>query len=150
MSIENFYKMCLYGQLEEVKQFYNNNPEIIHGNIMENAFMNACCSGELLVANWILQMKPQLDIHFDNDILFEKVCSWHQYKSAKFILALTERNNSCHYYKYYKIAYLDDIFHLLKEIKSYIPEFDQSYDVLMEKEKNNIIEIYRRNNKQLC
>lgn len=141
MDSKRFFRLCEEGDLERVKQVY----PIMEDSVLEQAFAYACRAGSVHVAKWLLEINPRLDIHSCNHMAFYQVCGYLEYEGAKFILSLTDRNTVDDYYAYYRMAYMEDFTQILGMIKTYIPNFRESYTIEMAEDKKKLLEIYRRN-----
>jgi ankyrin repeat protein len=66
-----FQELCKKGNLEEIKQFYFDNPTIDISANNESAFQFACAYGHLEVAKWLLEMKPDIKFLQIMNMLFD-------------------------------------------------------------------------------
>ena len=68
----NFIDLCKSRKLKEAKRCYLNNPTIDISVDNEYAFRSACYYGQLKVAKWLLQIKPDINIfaYGERDILY--------------------------------------------------------------------------------
>lgn len=84
---EQFFDLILNGSLQEIQEFYNNNPSI---NISDYvyAFCSACGYGRLEVAKWLLEVKPDIDISADDENAFCCVCAHGHLHAAKWLLEI--------------------------------------------------------------
>ena len=71
---KHFIDLCIYGKLEEAKQYYFNNPIInIHARD-EYAIRCTCAYGKLEVAKWLYLIKPTINISANNEEAFWGAC----------------------------------------------------------------------------
>jgi len=62
-----FQDLCIKGNLEEIKQFYFDNPTVNISADNEMAFCNACENGHLEVAKWLLEVNCLIRIFANNE-----------------------------------------------------------------------------------
>lgn len=80
----------------------NNNMDIaqfilikLHNNLnftllpvlLEKAFRKACLNGHLDMSKWIFDMKPNIDVSADNELLFHESCARHDTDMCEWILS---------------------------------------------------------------
>ena len=87
-----FVELCKKGNLEEIKQFYCNNPTIDISADNEWAFELSCQYGHLEVAKWLLEIKPTINISADNEDAFRYACEKGKLKVANLLLQHKPKN----------------------------------------------------------
>ncbi len=65
--------LCSYGDLNTVKKFYEENPEINISGDGYAAFRCACAYGNLNIAKWLYEIKP-IRMNINNDYPFRAAC----------------------------------------------------------------------------
>ena len=114
---EQFINLCREGDLDELKQFLQNHPNIdnvtafcyacwcghlefakwlLHVNpdininisIIEQAFCVACCNGQLELAQWLLHLKPDINISAKNEWVFRETCIHGHLEVVKWLLSV--------------------------------------------------------------
>ena len=74
-----FRFMCKNGYLNDVKKLYNLKPNIDISTINERVFILSCIKDHLVLAKWLLEIKPTIDINSSiniNDINNQTVIKW--------------------------------------------------------------------------
>jgi len=72
-NTRRFIHTCSIGDLIVAKELFNNFDTDIYLCI-ERSFITACYYGHLEVAQWLLTVKPDINISVDNDIAFRTAC----------------------------------------------------------------------------
>jgi len=75
--------LCQYGNLESIKKLLQNNQNI---NIYDSAFRIACGYGHLAVAQWLLSVKPDINISAEDNWAFSNACEMGHLEVAKWLL----------------------------------------------------------------
>jgi len=84
MNIETqFLNACKTGNLNKAKQIYLNN--LIDE---ECAFLLACVKGQLHIAKWLLQIKPNINISVHNEEAFRCACESGHLHVAQWLLQI--------------------------------------------------------------
>ena len=97
---EQFFDLIKNGSLQEIQEFYNNNPNINISADDEYAFCYACHNGRLEVAKWLLSLKPYLYvIEYDDNgnyasyrIRRKEEANWEKRKYALHLTLQEETN----------------------------------------------------------
>ena len=66
---EQFINLIRNGNLQEIQEFYNNNPNIDISADDEYAFCFSCGLGLLEVAKWLLKIKTDINISVNNELI---------------------------------------------------------------------------------
>lgn len=84
---EQLFNLINNGSLQEIKDFYNNNPSVA---VDEKPFSWACAEGHLEVAKWLLEVNPNININISNgnEYIFRSVCSHGHLHVAKWLLEI--------------------------------------------------------------
>jgi hypothetical protein len=59
----------------------------------ENAFINACSNGNLLVAQWLLQIKPEINVSLNSEYAFRYACRRGNLSVAQWLLQIKPEIN---------------------------------------------------------
>ena len=84
---EQFFDLILNGSLQEIQEFYNNNPSIDISDYVY-VFCSACGYGRLDVAKWLLEVKPEIDISINYERPFQWACGEGHLEVAKWLLEI--------------------------------------------------------------
>jgi hypothetical protein len=91
MSIQSYFNtLCKSGNLEEAQQYLLDNPTINISANNEKAFLNACFSGHLEVAQWLLllSLKPDINISANYEEAFRYACFKGHLLVAQWLLSV--------------------------------------------------------------
>ena len=86
MERQQFINACTSGNLIDSKNlFQQNNFDM---NVCEKAFRNACENGHLQTAQWLLSVKPSINISADYEYAFRWACVKGHLETAQWLLTL--------------------------------------------------------------
>jgi hypothetical protein len=85
-----FQELCIKENLQEIKQFYFDNPTIDISANNDEAFRWSCYYGQLKVSKWLLKVKP--DINISAYDVFIIACENGQLKLSKLFLQHKTQN----------------------------------------------------------
>ena len=77
--------LCEVGNLDEIKEFLNKNPNFDVHYDDEYAFQIACGYGHLEVAKWLIKTFRDIDYHADNEFAFRLACEYGHLEVAFFL-----------------------------------------------------------------
>ena len=80
----NFVNTCRQGNLADAQLILRSNPNVLASAY--DAFMVACCAGQLHVAQWLLQVKSDIDISAHYERIFRWTCSNNQLQVAQWLI----------------------------------------------------------------
>ena len=83
---EQFFDLIKNGSLQEIQEFYNNNPSINISANDEYAFCCACGDGLLEVSKWLLEVKPDIAISINHERPFRWACGEGHLELTKWLL----------------------------------------------------------------
>ncbi len=85
-----FILYCSEGNLELAKEFFYNNPNIdsFTSNDFEFGFQVTCEKGHLHVAQWLLTIKPDIDICIRENEVFRFACHYCHFHVALWLLCM--------------------------------------------------------------
>lgn len=87
-QVTQFINVIKEGNLLDIQNYYNDNPDIEKYTNCSNAFCNACVNGHLEVAKWLLKVKPNINISIKNDDAFKSTCKNNFVQIAKWFTIL--------------------------------------------------------------
>jgi ankyrin repeat protein len=88
---DQFCHLIRNGNLQEIQEFYNNNPSVdifADDEHDECAFCDACHFGHIEVAKWLLLINPDSNISINNGRAFRHACAEGHLEVAKWLLEL--------------------------------------------------------------
>jgi hypothetical protein len=88
-----YAELCSIGNLDELKTFLENNPNINISWKNELPFGMACHYGHLEVAKWLLHVKPDINISADDEFAFRWACLEGHLDVAKWLLQIKPNIN---------------------------------------------------------
>ncbi len=125
-----FIDACQKGNINEAKELLKTYPNIINFDKKEyykKAFAGACGNGHLKVAQWLLQIKPTIDISADNEYAFRRACAHGKLKVAQWLLFIKPNINvSANYNDAFMYACLKGYLHLAQWLLQIKPTIDIS------------------------
>jgi len=83
--MEQFKTLCSKGKLKDAQLLLLSYPNISLDEF-QTAFCYACCYGQLKVAQWLLEMKPVIDISANDEYTFYLTCIYGHFKVAQWLL----------------------------------------------------------------
>ena len=100
MSIDDkFIKACVDNKVELAKQLLKERKDDIDLNIIsknkEDIFRYSCYYGNLEMAKWLLEIKPNIDISAENEYAFRHACIKEHIELVKWLLRMECRTDSC-------------------------------------------------------
>ena len=84
-----FINLCSRGDLLGAQQYLKFHP-IIHISAAEQAFCYTCFNGHLHVIQWLLQIKPCINISVYNDLAFSNACTNGHLEIAQWLLHISK------------------------------------------------------------
>ena len=86
MEYQQVIELCKSGNLQELQHIIE--QQNINMTDFNNLFSTACQYGQLDMAKWLLQIKPDIDISTNNDYAFRWVCYKGYLDIAKWLLQI--------------------------------------------------------------
>ncbi len=85
---QSFRFACLKGHFEVAQWIYSLNPNITFKNDSYTNFLfgGVCFNGFTLIAKWLLEIIPDIDVHFEDDLSFRHSCIQNHLETAKWLL----------------------------------------------------------------
>lgn len=120
---ENIYEACCNNLLDKAKWLYEIKPDIYDDMKFERIFIKA---SEINTCEWILQIKPDLDIRYNNDSSFIYGYSQKKYEFSKWLLSL---DNSIDVKVQDNIAIRYCLFHENLEEAQWLLNYDPTLDL---------------------
>jgi hypothetical protein len=121
--IENISGACCNNLLDKAKWLYEIKPEIYENMMFEKIFIN---SSDMNTCEWILKIKPKLNIRFCDDSPFVYGYSKKKYEFSKWLLSL---DNSINVQVQNNIAIRYCLLHENLEEAYYLLNYDTSLDL---------------------
>lgn len=88
-----FLESCKEGNLEKCVMMYSNKNVSINNVILNRGFNLACNNGHLLVMQWLLSVKQDINMCVNNEEIFVSVCSNGYLSIAKWLLSINPAIN---------------------------------------------------------
>ncbi len=84
---QSFRFACIKGHFDVAQWLYSMNPSIVFQNRKHKdlLFPSVCFFGFTPIAKWLLEIMPDIDVHFHEDIAFRHSCNNNKLETAKWL-----------------------------------------------------------------
>jgi ankyrin repeat protein len=85
--MRKFIELCKNGNIIEIKDYISKNSNIENYEF-EKGWMYACNNGNLVLAKWLLEINPLINISVDNNSVFYYACISGNLEIAKWLISI--------------------------------------------------------------